>query len=1071
MTYLTHYVIFVSIFKNTKINVTRLLNNKVSIVRNKSTNHNIMKVLNVAEKNDAAKNIAGYLSRGNIRKRDGLSVYNKIYEFNVRLWNEDCQMIMTSVSGHLLGYEFVGAYRKWQGCHPLSLFDAPVVKNCIDDNYLKIKKTIEKEVKSCRALIIWTDCDREGENIGFEIIEVCKAVKPDIRIYRAKFSEITQASINRALQTLDAPNKAISEAVNIRSELDLRIGAAFTRFQTLRLQKVFPRTLADMLISYGSCQFPTLGFVVERFLAIERFKPEPYWKIKVMNIHSDISVEFRWDRIRLFEELPCQIFLDMCQENPIATVTKVTSKPKSKWRPLPLDTIELEKQGSRKLRLNAKETMKIAEKLYTQGLISYPRTETNIFPKELNLQSLVSQHTNSSIWGQFAQRLMEDGISPRQGKKSDQAHPPIHPTKFNSSLQGNEAKVYEFIVRHFLACLSKNAEGQETIVEINIAGEKFLANGLQIIAKNYLEIYIYEKWSDKEIHRYQEGQTFQPTSIEMIKEETSPPKLLTEADLIALMDKHGIGTDATHAEHIETIKSRQYVGLQDGQHFIPSKLGIGLVMGYDNMGFPMSKPNLRADLEKDLKLICDGQKDPKLVLQDQITKYRDVFKVAMEHANLIDNAIAEYLEEQPLQVQEIDTINTTTDIVVFKCPKCNSDMTLKNRKQGTGKYISCMGFPACNNAIWFPQSIEDVIVLEDTCTECSGNMRKIKFKLARNMIHMFGSTYTTCIGGCDPNFNETIGIKEDSVKKRTRVNDSGYETMSNISVPETLSRVQMRNNTEESISNSRTNTQRNNLPRQNENRGRNPPTNNRRKDNTGSTKMKNNTNNLNLSRGFNNNSTNINNIVTWGNIDNDAEIMCQCNQRAIQLTVKKDGPNKGRQFYKCEKPQGSGCDFFLWASDRPQEENTINHNNHNNQNVNWSIQNPTQQPSTSSNSANWRNTSVSESDNVIMCTCNEPARQLTVQKEGPNKGRLFYTCPKGRDSTCNFFKWADVDGGINTNERTNWGNSGNRNSNTTHRGNSSTSNRSQGTRSKRKCGICGVEGHTRKTCPENVMDK
>lgn len=93
-------------------------------------------------------------------------------------------MIMTSVSGHLLNYEFVGAYKKWQGCHPLSLFDAPVMKHCIDEQYLKIKKTIEKEVKNCRALIIWTDCDREGENIGFEIIQVCQALKPDIRIYR-----------------------------------------------------------------------------------------------------------------------------------------------------------------------------------------------------------------------------------------------------------------------------------------------------------------------------------------------------------------------------------------------------------------------------------------------------------------------------------------------------------------------------------------------------------------------------------------------------------------------------------------------------------------------------------------------------------------------------------------------------------------------------------------------------------------------------------------------------------------------------------------------------------------------
>ena len=94
-----------------------------------------------------------------------------------------------------------------------------------------------------------------------------------------------------------------------------------------------------MLISYGSCQFPTLGFVVERFLAVERFKPEPYWKLKVMDIRDDISVEFRWARGRLFEKLPCEVFLDICLEQPKATVLKVLSKPKSKWRPLPLDTV------------------------------------------------------------------------------------------------------------------------------------------------------------------------------------------------------------------------------------------------------------------------------------------------------------------------------------------------------------------------------------------------------------------------------------------------------------------------------------------------------------------------------------------------------------------------------------------------------------------------------------------------------------------------------------------------------------------------------------------------------------
>lgn len=143
----------------------------------------------------------------------------------------------------------------------------------------------------------------------------------------------------------------------------------------------------------------------------------------------------------------------------------------------------MEKLGSRKLRINAKETMKIAEKLYTSGYISYPRTETNIFPKEMDLRPLVEMqvrffyfpHKNLTLltdfklelktvdgsWGAFAQRVLDEGITPRQGKKSDQAHPPIHPTKYvalNNLENEKERKIYEFIVRHFLACVSKDAQ-------------------------------------------------------------------------------------------------------------------------------------------------------------------------------------------------------------------------------------------------------------------------------------------------------------------------------------------------------------------------------------------------------------------------------------------------------------------------------------------------------------------------------------------------------------------------------------------------------------------------------------
>lgn len=128
-------------------------------------------------------------------------------------------------------------------------------------------------------MIIWTDCDREGENIGYEVINTCTQVNPRLEVFRAKFSEITKQAISRAMQNLIRPDKRVSDAVDVRQELDLRIGAAFTRFQTMRLTRKFPMSLSDRLISYGSCQFPTLGFVVERYKAILDFIHEDFWKI------------------------------------------------------------------------------------------------------------------------------------------------------------------------------------------------------------------------------------------------------------------------------------------------------------------------------------------------------------------------------------------------------------------------------------------------------------------------------------------------------------------------------------------------------------------------------------------------------------------------------------------------------------------------------------------------------------------------------------------------------------------------------------------------------------------------
>ncbi|KAM9098574.1 DNA topoisomerase 3-alpha [Sarcophilus harrisii] len=958
------------------------------------------RVLCVAEKNDAAKGIADLLSGSRMRRREGLSKFNKIYEFDYQLHGQNVTMVMTSVSGHLLAHDFQMPFRKWQSCNPLVLFEAQIEKYC-PENFVDIKKTLEKEVKQCQSLLIWTDCDREGENIGFEIIHVCKAVKPNLRVFRARFSEITANAVKTACQHLTEPDQRVSDAVEVRQELDLRIGAAFTRFQTLRLQKIFPEVLAEQLISYGSCQFPTLGFVVERFKAIQAFVPETFHKIKVTHEHEDGVVDFSWKRHRLFNHTACLVLYQMCMEDPVATVVEVASKPKSKWRPQPLDTVELEKLASRKLKINAKETMKIAEKLYTQGYISYPRTETNIFPKDLNLTTLVQQQTHDQQWGAFAQRILDrGGPTPRNGKKSDQAHPPIHPTKYTCNLQGNEKRLYEFIVRHFLACCSEDALGQETTVEIDIAQERFVAHGLMILARNYLDVYIYDKWSDKVIPIYEKDSCFQPTTIEMVDGETSPPQLLTEADLIALMEKHGIGTDATHAEHIETIKSRMYVGLTSDKRFLPGHLGMGLVEGYDSMGYEMSKPDLRAELEADLKLICEGKKDKHVVLRQQIQKYKQVFIEAVAHANKLDEALSQYFGEMATAVEQEELYPAMPE-TIRKCPQCNKDMVLKRKKNG-GFYISCMGYPDCRKAIWFPDSVLEVSKDESVCPVCKPHpVYRLKLKFKRGSVPpTMPLEFVGCVGGCDETLSQILDLRSSSGPSRAS-QPSGQPT-NYLQANQSLNRM---SNSQGRSSISPTEQQTRPL----EPSARRPAATN----------------------------------------ENHNTVMCNCGQEALLLTVRKEGPNQGRLFYKCNT---NNCNFFLWADSHQGTEVASSSR----------IRTPSHFQGNSTNSGG-RQDGFGNHGSAI-CMCNQPAITRTVQKEGPNKGRQFHTCSKPREQQCGFFQWAD-ENMVPVNSGPVWFRG--RGSEAKSKRPRTNSNTDPTTKKVRKCSVCHQPGHTRITCPQN----
>ena len=223
------------------------------------------RALSVAEKPSVAKELAAILSSGSAQPRNGLSPYNKVFEFGCTLDNGPCDMVITSVLGHLMEMDFEDPYRKWHGCQPgdLLLRSTPVrmaVRSSegsgTDGD--AVRRNLEAACRGCSDLILWLDCDREGEAIGFEVSEACRRVNPRLRVRRAKFSALIPRDIHHALANLVQPDDRASDAVLARMEIDLRLGAAFTRLQTLSLQNRFEGIGDDGPLSYGPCQFPTM---------------------------------------------------------------------------------------------------------------------------------------------------------------------------------------------------------------------------------------------------------------------------------------------------------------------------------------------------------------------------------------------------------------------------------------------------------------------------------------------------------------------------------------------------------------------------------------------------------------------------------------------------------------------------------------------------------------------------------------------------------------------------------------------------------------------------------------------
>uniref|UniRef100_A0AAR2M594 DNA topoisomerase n=1 Tax=Pygocentrus nattereri TaxID=42514 RepID=A0AAR2M594_PYGNA len=549
-------------------------------------------VLMVAEKPSLAQSIAKILSKGNCSSRKGLNGACSVHDYTGSFMGQNVRFKMTSVCGHVMSLDFTA--------------------------------------KGCDYVVLWLDCDKEGENICFEVLDAIQPVMNKLygnerTVYRAKFSSITDTDIWNAMNRLGEPNKNEALSVDARQELDLRIGCAFTRFQTKYFQGKYGN-LDSSLISFGPCQTPTLGFCVERHDKIQSFKPETYWVIQAKVFKGKESpITLDWDRVRVFDREIGQMFVNMTKTGREALVESVSKKEKAKQRPLALNTVEMLRVASSALGMGPQHTMQIAERLYTQGYISYPRTETTHYPENFDLKGTLRQQANNSNWAETVKALLSEGINrPRKGADAGD-HPPITPMRSasESELGSDGWRLYEYITRHFIATVSHDCKYLQTTITFRIGTEGFSCTGKALISAGFTEIMPWQGIPLEEaLPACEKGDAFTVDEIKLLEKQTSPPDYLTEAELITLMEKHGIGTDASIPVHINNICQRNYVTVENGRKLKPTNLGIVLVHGYYKIDVELVLPTIRSAVEKQLNLIALGKANYHQVLQHTL----DIFK-------------------------------------------------------------------------------------------------------------------------------------------------------------------------------------------------------------------------------------------------------------------------------------------------------------------------------------------------------------------------------------------------------------------------------------------------------------
>jgi len=618
-------------------------------------------------------------------------------------WFESDDCVVSSAVGHLLELALPESHDVKKG--KWSFGNLPVIPPHFDlrpiersEPRLNVLLRLIKR-KDVATLVNACDAGREGELIFRYIVQHAKTKKP---IQRLWLQSMTQSAIRDGFEKLRADREmlALADAAKSRSEADWLVGINGTRAMTAFNSKEG----GFYLTTVGRVQTPTLAILVEREEKIRDFKPRDYWEVHARFGAKAGEYPGRWFDAawkkqedaekkpeRLWDAARAEAIRAAC-EGKAGTATEET-KPSTQLSPLLFDLTSLQREANGRFGFSAKNTLGLAQALYEKHkVLTYPRTDARALPEDyVPTVRKTLEMLKEGQYVLFAGQILKSGwAKPNKrifdnGKISD--HFAIIPTlQAPKSLSEPEQKLYDLVVRRFLAVFYPPAEHLQTTRITEVAGHHFKTEGRVLKSPGWLAVYGKASQAENEnLPAVEPGEKVKTLDIQSVANQTKPPARYSEATLLSAMEgagklveddelreamsQKGLGTPATRAAVIEGLIKEEYVH-RNARELVPTPKAFSLLFALKNFGVSeITSPELTGDWEFKLKQMELGKLK------------RDEF---MEHIESVTRDLV-------ARIKNGDIPDTAFATVEAACPKCGGVIQENYRK------FQCQ---ACDFNLW-----------------------------------------------------------------------------------------------------------------------------------------------------------------------------------------------------------------------------------------------------------------------------------------------------------------------------------------------------------------------------------